>query len=373
MKIESIELHYLAIPFLNPFKYSSGSSEKHSCILVAVKSEGLVGWGECPTFDQPYYTYETMKTASHILRDFLVPSVLGKDLNSPEDLISYFQKVRGHPMAKAGLECAIWDLFAKARGIPLAKMLGGQRKRVKVGVAVPIEPTIAQLMDNIDRYVAQGYGRLKVKIAPDWHLEPLKAIRDRYSHLMLMADANSAFALEDVSLFQEMEQFNLTMIEQPLPHDDIWDHAQLQAQINIPICLDESIQSPHDAKLAIAIKACQIINLKVSRVGGINNTLAIHKICQDAGIKMWCGGMLESGVGRATNVHLATLPNFTFPGDISANERYFREDITEPYFYLNSEDSTLTVPTKPGIGVEVVGDRLAKFRQHYQQFTFPPA
>jgi O-succinylbenzoate synthase len=369
MRIERIELYHLAIPFFYPFQSSSGRAEEHPCILVAVKSEGLVGWGECPAFYEPYYVYETIKTAAHILGDFLVPSLLGKDLNSPSDVIPYFQKVRGHPMAKAGLECAIWDLFAKAQGIPLSKLLDAQRERVKVGVSVSLESSIPQLMEKIDQYVEQGYSRLKVKIAPDWHLEPLQAIRKRYPDLMLMVDANCAFTIKDVSLFQAMDQFNLIMIEQPLPDDHLWDHAQLQAQINTPLCLDESIKSPPDAQLAIALKACQIINLKVSRVGGLSNTLAIHQMCQDKGIKMWCGGMLESGVGRATNLHIAALANFTLPADISATERYFKEDITEPYFYLNSEDSTITVPTQPGIGVEVLIPRLAKFKLNYQKFT----
>jgi O-succinylbenzoate synthase len=367
MKIERIELHYISLPFRYPFKYNSGTQVDHPCILVSVMSEGLVGWGECPAYYEPCYAYETIKTASHILRDFLVPATVGRDITAPGDIIPQFNKVRGHPMAKAGLECALWDLVAKAQGVPLAQMLGGGRERVKVGVSISIEPTIAHLLEKVGQYVADGYCRIKLKIAPGWEIEPIRAVRQRYPELMLMADANSAFTLEQVKLFQEMEQFNLLMIEQPLDYDDIADHAKLQAQIKIPICLDESIKSPRDARWAIEINACQIINLKVSRVGGLTNTLAIHQMCQEAGIEMWCGGMLESGVGRATNLHIATLPNFTLPGDISATRRYFEEDITEPYFYLNSQDSTITVPHQPGIGVEVLGDRLRKFRQDYQE------
>jgi O-succinylbenzoate synthase len=272
-------------------------------------------------------------------------------------------------MAKAALECAVWDLFAQAQLIPLSQMISGVRERVMVGVTVPLVKDISVLVAQVDQFVTEGYNRLKLKIVPGWDLKPLKAIRERYPDLLLMVDANSCFDLQHIPLFQELAQFNLLMIEQPFAPDDFLDHALLQAQITTPICLDESIESPADAQVAIALKACQFINLKPSRVGGITNTLTIHQMCTEAGIGMWCGGMLESGVGRATNLQIATLPNFNLPGDISATHRYFAEDITEAYFYLNSEDSTITVPTAPGIGIRINGDRLRQFRTGYQKWS----
>jgi O-succinylbenzoate synthase len=247
-------------------------------------------------------------------------------------------------------------------------MLGGQRERVEVGVSIGIQPTLAEQLEKVDQFIQQGYGRIKMKIEPGWELKPLAAVRQRYPNLKLMADANSAFTLADAPLFREMDALNLLMIEQPLHYDDIADHAKLQAQIKTPLCLDESIHSPLHARWAIEIKACRIINMKVGRVGGLSNALAIHHMCQEANIPLWCGGMLETGVGRAANLHLASLPNFTLPGDISATDRYYHEDIAAPDFKLNIEDSTITVPTEPGIGVTVRPERLAKVRVKHQVF-----
>lgn len=271
-------------------------------------------------------------------------------------------------MAKASLENAVWDLLAKAEGVSLSHMLGGQRERVEVGVSVGIQATMAGLLDRVGRFVEQGYRRIKIKIEPGWELKPLEAIRARYPTIKLMADANSAFTLDHAALFQEMDAFNLLMVEQPLHYDDILDHAKLQAQIDTPICLDESIHSPNHARWAVEMAACRIINMKVARVGGLNNAITIHDLSIEAGIPLWCGGMLETGVGRATNLHLATLTNFTLPGDISATARYYTTDIAEPSFYLNSEDSTITVPTEPGLGVEVVMDRVERERVRYAVF-----
>ena len=369
MKIERIELHYISLPFVHPFRYSSGTEVDHPCIIVTVYGDGLVGWGECPAYYVPYYCYETIETAWHILSDCLVPSIIGQDINSPQELTPYFNKFRGHPMAKSSLEGAIWDLLAKEKQVPLSRMLGGKGDRVEAGVSIGIQPTINDLLRRVEQFVAQGYQRIKIKIAPGWEIEPLTAVRNRYPKLKLMVDANSAFELEDIKLFQEMEQFNLLMIEQPLHYDDLLDHAKLQAQLKTPICLDESIKSPNDARTMIELKAGQIINIKICRVGGLTNALEIHQMCLEAGIPVWCGGMEEAGIGRATNVQLATLPNFTLPGDISANERFFTEDIVEPVFQLNSEDSTITVPTSPGIGVEVLPENLAKFRRDFKVFV----
>jgi O-succinylbenzoate synthase len=368
MKIERIELHHISQPLVAPFRTSFGTQISRPCILVAVYSEGLVGWGECVASDDPGYSYETINTAWHILSDFLIPPNLGQEVNTLDDLTSRYRWVRGHPMAKAGLENALWDLLAQAQSVPLSKLLGGIRDRVEVGVSIGIQPTLAEQLERVDQFIAQGYRRIKMKIEPGWEIEPLSAVRKLYPDIKLMADANSAFTLDDAPLFREMDALNLLMIEQPLHYDDIADHAKLQAQLKTPICLDESIHSPLHARWAIEIKACRVINMKVGRVGGLSNAIAIHHLCAEAGIPLWCGGMLETGVGRATNLHLATMPNFTLPGDISATDRYYHEDIAEPDFKLNQEDSTLTVPVGPGIGVKVAPERLAKYQVRQQVF-----
>ena len=362
MKIEAVELHHIELPLVHPFRTSFGVERKRPCILVEVHGEGITGWGECVAGSGPLYSPETIETAWHILRDFLVPSLLGQEINEPADIAPHYKHVRGHPMAKASLENAIWDLLAKARGVPLSAMLGGVRDRVSVGISIGIQPTLEGLLDRVDSFVAAGYGRIKIKIEPGWLLEPIGRIRERHPHISLMADANSAFTLADAPLLKQLDPFNLLMIEQPLGYDDIADHARLQAQLDTPICLDESIHSVADAQAMIDLKAGRIINMKVGRVGGFSNALRIHDLAQAAGIPLWCGGMLETGIGRAANVHLASLPNFKLPGDIGATSRYYHQDIAEPPFVLNKEDSSMSLPRGPGIGVEVKRDRLEKAR-----------
>lgn len=368
MKIERVELHHVSQELVQPFRTSFGTQIERSCILVTVYGEGLVGWAECPTSLDPGYSYETVGTAWHILSDFLVPALLGQDITTTADIAPHFQAVRGHQMAKSSLENAVWDLLAKAQGVPLSQMLGGVRDRIEVGVSIGIQPSVEALIQRVGEYVEKGYSRIKMKIEPGWELKPVAAIRELYPATKLMADANSAFTLDHVGLFQEMDSLNLLMIEQPLHYDDIADHARLQAQLKTPICLDESIHAPMHARWAIDLKACRIINMKVSRVGGLTNAVTIHEMCQEAGIPLWCGGMLETGVGRAANLHLSSMPNFKLPADISATERYYIEDIAEPSFHLNVEDSTINVPSGPGIGVEVVPERLAKYRVRHQLF-----
>lgn len=368
MKIEQINLYHLAIPFLYPFKYAGGELTYHTCIIIEVKSEGLTGWGECPTFEQPYYTSETMTTASHVLRDFLIPAVIGKNIKTPQEVTGLMGAVRGHNMAKSALESAIWDIFAQVNQVSLSRLIGGIRERVKVGVSVSLSSSVEKLGDRLEElhdriamFIEQGYQRIKLKISPQWALIPLQAIREKYPHLMLMADANSVFSLADMPLFQQMDELNLIMIEQPLAYDDLLEHSQLQSQIKTPLCLDESINSVNDTQCCIALKSAQIINLKVSRVGGITETLTIHDLCQQADIKLWCGGMLETGIGRATNLHLASLANFTLPADISATNRYFAEDIIEEAITLNPQDSTISVPKQIGIGVTINRKLLKKY------------
>ncbi|RME41254.1 MAG: o-succinylbenzoate synthase, partial [Caldilineae bacterium] len=313
MKIERIELHHIQLPLVHPFQTSFGLQTERPVILVAVRAGGLTGWGECVAHSRPDYAAETIVTAWHVLRDFLAPGLIGHSIAAPADIFTSagYRMVRGHNMAKAALENAVWDLLAKAQGVPLQTLLGGEKKRVAVGVSIGIQPTLDGLLERVAQFVAAGYRRIKVKIKPGWEQTPLQAIRARHPDILLMADANSAFTLADAPLFRAMEPLNLLMIEQPLAYDDILDHAALQAQLQTPICLDESIHTPGDARLALKLDACRVINIKVGRVGGFTNALAIHNLCAEAGIPVWCGGMLETGIGRAANLHLASLPNFT--------------------------------------------------------------
>lgn len=368
MKIERIELHQFQLPLVLPFRTSFGEQTERPCILVSVHSGGLTGWGECVAHSRPDYAYETIVTAWHVLKDFLARPLIGREVNEPGDIFTSagYKMVRGHPMARAVLENASWDLLARAQNVPLQRLFGGEKERIEVGVSIGIQPTLEGLLEQVDKFIGEGYGRIKIKIEPGWELTPLNAIRKRHPHIKLMADANSAFRLSDAALFQQMEDLNLLMIEQPLAHDDIIDHAELQAQLSTPICLDESMHTPGDARLAIKINACRIINIKVGRVGGLTNAIQMHNICAAAGIPVWCGGMLETGVGRAINLHLASLPNFTLPSDLSASNRYYREDIAEPTFSLKAEDSTIAVPQGPGSGVEVQLDRLARLRLRHE-------
>lgn len=366
MKIERVELHHIASELVHPFRTSMGEETDQHALLVAVYSEGIMGWGECVAGVNPYYSSETLSTAWHVLTDFAIPSILGEEIESPADAVLRMKKIRGHPMAKAALENAIWDLCAKAKGVPLSAMWEAARDRIEVGVSIGIQPSIDALVERVGGFVELGYGRIKCKIEPGWTVEPLARIRDTFPDMRVMGDANSAFTLDDVAMLKELDDLELLMIEQPLAYDDIANHARLQAQVNTPICLDESIHGVADAQAMIDLKAGQIINMKVGRVGGLTNAIKIHDMAESAGLGMWSGGMLETGVGRAVNIHLSTLRNFNLPGDLSATDRYFHEDIAEPPFVLNVEDSTMSVPTGHGIGVEVQMDRVEKRRLRHE-------
>jgi O-succinylbenzoate synthase len=369
MKIERIELHHIEMPLVHPFRTSFGVETERPCIVTAVYSQGLVGWGECVVGLGPWYSSETVGTAWHVLTEFLVPTLLHQEISDPTVIPNLFKAVRGHPMAKASLENAVWDLLAKKESKPLSEMLGGVRDRVEVGVSIGIQPTLQALLDRVDSFVDAGYQRIKMKIEPGWEFEPLRRVRERHPNIRLMADANSAFSLADVALFKQIDALKLLMIEQPLSYDDIADHARLQAEIETAVCLDESIHSISDAQAMIDLNAGRIINMKVGRVGGFTNALKIHDMAQAANIQMWCGGMLETGIGRSGNIHLATLPNFVLPGDISATDRYYAEDIADPPFVLNVEDSTMIVPTGDGIGVDVKEARIAKARLRHHSVS----
>lgn len=353
MKIENIRLHQIQLPLVHPFRTSFGTQTKRDVILVELQAGGETAWGECVASEGPWYSYETIETAWHVLTEFLIPLVVDKPIDSPADVVALMKSVRGHEMAKSAIENTVWTWFAQTAGKPLSALLGGVRERVEVGVSIGIQPSIEALVERVGGFVDAGYQRIKMKVEPGWLLEPIERIRADFPTIRLMGDANSAFTLDDVDLLRQVDSFNLLMLEQPLGYNDIADHARLQAQIETAICLDESIHSPADAQAMIDLKAGRIINLKVGRVGGFTNALKIHDLAQAAGLQMWCGGMLETGIGRASNIHLASLPNFGLPGDISATERYYTRDIAIPPFLLNREDSTMTVPTGPGLGIEI--------------------
>lgn len=365
MRIERVELHHVAMTLVHPFRTSFGTQTEHPCVLVTAHGGGRAGWGECVVGLGPYYSAETIMSAWAVLVDYLIPMVMGRELAHPSDVAALTERVRGNEMAKAGLENAVWDLFGRAQGRSVRAMIGGVRERVPVGVSVGMEPTVDELLKRVEMFVGQGYRRIKIKIKRGIDFEPMAAVREKYPSMMLMADANSDYRLEDAAALKRLDALDLLMIEQPLSDYDIIDHARLQAQLSTPICLDESIHRLDDARHAIELRACRIINIKIGRVGGMTHALAIHEMTQKAGIPVWCGGMFETGVGRAMNLAMASLPNFTLPGDISATDKYFREDLTQPFF-LNREDSTMTVPNGPGIGVDVDPERLAKYRRrHY--------
>src|SRR5437773_1515345 len=328
-------------------------------VLCRVESEGAVGWGESVAGELPWYSGETWGTVLYALEEFILPVLLKTDLASAEDVQRVLAWIREHRMAKATIEMAVWDLFAKRAKKPLSALLGGPRGRILCGVAIGIQPSIDALMDTIRREVEGGYQRVKLKIKPGLEVEIAEATRRTFPDLAFMLDANSAYTLRDAPLFKRIDPTRPMMIEQPLAHDDLVDHAALQREIKTPICLDESIHSGEDARKAIAIGATRIVNIKAGRVGGLASAKRVHDVCAAHNVPVWCGGMLEMGIGRAHNVHLASLPNFRLPGDVSASERYFATEIIGEPFIVDP-DGTMRVPTKPGIGVTVLEDVIRK-------------
>lgn len=367
MHIDKLELHRIRLPYLAPFSTSGWTEEANHSIIVRLEANGVTGWGEAPVGAHPFYNEEYYETAWDVMRDFLVPMLMETDLNAPEQVTPLFSRVRANRIAQSGIEFAVWDLFGKLQGRSLSAMLGGTRTRVAVGVSVGIQKDIPTLLNVVEGYLAQGYKRIKLKIKPGWDIEPTRAVRQRWPNLLLQVDANSIYHLSDAAHLAQLDAFGLLLIEQPLAHDDIFDHAKLQPQLRTPICLDESIVSPEHARWAIEMKACGVINIKPCRIGGLSDSKKIHDMAQTAGIPVWHGGMLESGIGRAINVALASLPNFSLPGDISANDRYFARDIVKNPFTLNNEDSTLSVPTAPGHGAVVDEDYLDAITQAFWQ------
>lgn len=358
MRILSVELREIRLPLVHFFETSFGRTTERRIILVCVRdSDGAEGWGECTAGEGPFYCEEWTESAWHTLRTYLAPMVLRREVERAEDVFPLMNSVRGNRMAKAALENACWDLEARRDAVPLWKHLGGVQSEISCGVSIGIQDSPEILLEKIERELDAGYQRIKVKIKPGWDLNILEKVRARFPDIQLMGDANSAYRLEDVPLFRAMDKFNLMMIEQPLAYDDILDHAELQRQVQTPICLDESIRTPADAQHAIDLKACRIINLKLGRVGGHREAQRVERICRERGIPVWCGGMLESGIGRAHNIAMATLEGFTLPGDVSASARYWEEDIIDPPVTV-SPHGTISAPNVPGLGFELKHKRI---------------
>ena len=359
MKIDFIELRHVRMRLVAPFETSFGVELDRDAIILMLRGEGLTGWGECVAGMRPGFSYETTMTAWHVLTDFFVPAILGREILGVDDLRDRLRVFKGHPLARAGLEMAVWDLLAQVAGESLAAAIGGVRKAVPVGVSVGIQKDAEMLVNTVGKFIDEGYDRIKIKIKPGRDIDDVQAVRGAFPNMKLQVDANSAYTIEDAAFIEALDDYKLLLIEQPLEEDDLIDHSRLQARLKTDICLDESILSARHARKALEIGACRVINIKPGRVGGLSEAMAIHNLCLESNIPVWCGGMLETGIGRASNLAIASLPGFTLPGDISATERYYVEDIADPPFVLNP-DSTIDVPKKPGLGVEVVGDRLEK-------------
>src|ERR1700690_2280765 len=357
MKLKKITLREIHLPLIAPFETSFGQTSLRRILLVETDVDGVAGWGESTAGEDPYYSYETVETAWHIIRDFLWPVLKGRDIGSASEVFDLFSRVPGHNMAKGGLETAIWDAEAKQKKVPLASFLGGKLAEISSGVSIGIQPTIESLIAKVEKELAAGYQRIKIKIKPGWDVVPTRALRERFPRIRLMVDANSAYRLEDAALLKQLDAYHLMMIEQPLGHDDIYAHAQLQRQLETPICLDECIHDIEHARAAIEIGACRIINIKLGRVGGHTPARRIHDLCQSKSIPVWWGGMLESGIGRAHNIAISTLENFSLPGDVSASKRYWTEDIIEPEVEVTPK-GTIRVPSAPGIGYVPRLDRI---------------
>lgn len=360
MKIESITLHHLSMPLVAAFETSFGRETDRQCVLITLKAEGLTGFGECVASRDPGYSYETVGTAWHILKDFVAPLILGKDLLDAQDFQKRVEGIRGHHLAKAGVEMALWDLLGKRDGKSLKEMFVDTRDKVEVGVSIGIQESASALVRTVESYLEKGYRRVKIKIKPGREVDETSAVRRAYPDLRLQVDANSAYTLETADGLKPLDDLKLLLIEQPLYEDDIWDHRKLQAEFKTPICLDESVISPRHTRYALEMQACKIINIKPARVGGLSQGIMIHDYCQVRNVPVWCGGMLETGVGRASNLAIASLPGFILPGDISASDRYYQRDITNERFVLNN-DSTIDVPNGPGLGITIDEKALKQF------------
>lgn len=366
MRIQSIELREIRLPLIHFFETSFGRTIERRIILVRVTdTDGVAGWGECTAGEGPFYNEEWTDTCWDTLRSFLAPMVIGKQVSAASDITGLMRKVRGNRMSKGAIETACWDAEAQRMSVPLWQHLGGVRQEIPCGVSIGIQDSVDELLEKIGAELAAGYQRIKIKIKPGWDINVIEAVRRHFPDIRLMGDANSAYTLADVPLFQAMDDFNLMMFEQPLAHDDMLDHAKLQAQIRTPVCLDESIRSSDDARKAIELSAGRIINVKLGRVGGYTEAKLVERTCREHGVPVWCGGMLESGIGRAHNIAMATLENFVLPGDVSASLRYWEEDIIEPPVNVTA-NGTIKVSSAPGIGYAVNEKRIASLTVRHE-------
>jgi O-succinylbenzoate synthase len=353
MRVERVTLRQIQMPLVHFFETSFSRTYKRDIILVEAHGEGLSGWGEITAGENPFYNEEWTGSAWPIVRDYVAPRVIGKELKSAEDVDPLTRHIRGHNMARGGFEAAVWDLEARCDGVPLWKKIGGgARREIPCGVSIGIQDSVEQLIEKIEGELAAGYQRIKMKIKPGWDVDVVRRVRERFPSIRLMADANSAYTLADSARLKALDEFYLMMIEQPLSHDDIIDHAALQSRLQTPICLDECIRTAHHAEQAIELRACGIINIKLGRVGGFAEAKKVHDVAQAAGIPVWCGGMLEAGIGRAHNIALATLPNFVLPGDVSASKRYWKQDIIRPAVETTAR-GTIEIRDEPGFGYEI--------------------
>ncbi|MCY3780192.1 MAG: o-succinylbenzoate synthase [Chloroflexi bacterium] len=372
--IQDIKLHVIALPLVELLRTSFGAEPYKTAIIVeAMSRAGLTGWGEIPVKTKPSYGAETVLTALHVARDFILPKLRGESLSSPSEVPELLTSIRGNHHARAGVEAAVWDLMAKANDMRLADYFAAQlspgnapRNSVSVGVSIGIQDSLESQVALVKKRLDEGYTRIKLKIAPGWDVEVARAIRQRFPDILLMLDANSAYTLDDAERLKQLDQFDLLMIEQPLAYADIYEHSLLQPQLRTPICLDESIYSAHDWQIALRLGAGRILNLKPARVGGFTESLKIYQLCAETQTPLWVGGMLETGIGRAANLSLAALPAVNLPSDISATDRYFNPDITEPPFILE-QGSCISPPGGHGIGVEVQRDRLAEAESRWRE------
>jgi o-succinylbenzoate synthase len=359
MKIEAITLREIHMPLVHFFETSFGRTTERRILLVTLHTNGPEGWGECVAGEDPFYSEESIDTAWYAAERYLAPALLGKNVDHGTEAPALLGKIRGHRMAKGAVENALWDAEAQERQIPLWKLLGGTQKELACGVSIGIQNSHEQLLEKIDTELKAGYRRIKVKCKPGWDVEVFEKIRARWPNIVLSCDANSAYTLEQIDHLKKFDQFNLLMIEQPLWHDDFYFHAQLQKQIKSAICLDEAIHGRRDAQAAVELGSCRIINIKVGRVGGFSEAIAIHNVAHKAQLPVWCGGMLEAGIGRSHNIALSTLPNFTLPGDVSASKRYWKEDIIDPEVEVSAQ-GFIKVPDTPGRGFKLRPDLIEK-------------
>jgi O-succinylbenzoate synthase len=358
MRIDRIELRIARLPLVRPFRTSSSAKDHIQHVLVRVDtSDGVTGWGESASPSGPYYCPETTGTCWHVLEEFLAPAVLGKDWDDIAALVALFGPIKGNHFARAGLEMACWDALARSRGESVARLIGGTRSSIESGVSLGIESDIDRTFEQVEQHLAEGYRRIKLKIGPGHDVDLVRATRERFPTIPLQVDANSVYTLDDVALLRRLDAFGLLLIEQPLAHDDIIDHATLQADLKTPVCLDESIHSADDARKALDLRACRVVNIKVSRVGGLLAAKKVHDVCHHRGVPVWCGGMHEFGIGRAANVAVASLAGFRLPGDVSGSDKYYREDLVEPP--IVAIDGCVNVPRdRPGLGHEPVLERI---------------